>query len=251
MTPSNKKAPRILGLDFGDKTIGVSVSSLDMRVATGVTTIKRTSEDAFRPALKQLKEIIKNYGITHILLGEPRLLNGDKSVRCEKTHAFKEKLMRYFKNVSVELWDERLSTQAVMRVYEGRANDYKKHVDEMAAVYILQGYLDYRRSGMINEPIAWDNDDEDDDIVLYNDDGDELPLQILASREDPTGMYILALEGDEDDAEAAHFKLIPGEDDDMIFELIDEDHADFNHVVAMFKEDYETFGIDVDMDVEE
>jgi len=237
------KAPRFMGLDLGDKTIGVSVSSLDGRVATGVTTIKRTDENAFRPALKQLKDIIRKYEITHILLGKPLLLNGDEADRVEKTLAFKEKLLRYFKSISVELWDERLSTQAVSRVFEGRPGDYKNHVDEMAAVYILQGYLDYRRSGMINEPIAWDEND-DDDIVLYNDDGDELPLQILASREDPTGMYILAVEGD-DDEEVAHFKLIPGDDDDMIFELVDEEHESFQHVFNLFKDDYESLGIDI------
>ena len=238
-------APRFLGLDLGDKTIGVSVSSLDGRVATGVCTIKRTDEASFRPALKQLKEIIKKYGITHILLGEPKHLNGDESFRSEKSLVFKEKLMRYFKNIPVELWDERLSTKAVTRGFDGRAKDYKKHVDEMAAVYILQGYLDYRRSGMMNEPIAWD-DENDDDIVLYNDDGDELPLQILASREDPTGMYILAVEGDDDDAEVAHFKLIPGDGDDMIFELVDEDHELFDKVFALFKDDYESLGIEIE-----
>ena len=242
-----KKAPRFMGLDFGDKTIGVSISH-DMRVATGVTTIKRADENAIRPALKQLKEIIRKYEITHILLGNPLHLSGEVSERTEKTFAFKEKLLRYFKNISVELWDERLSTKAVTRVYEGRAKDHKKHVDEMAAVYILQGYLDYRRSAMVNEPIAWD-DNEDDDIVLYNDDGDEMPLQILSSHQDETGMYVLALDGDEDDEEVVHFKLMPGEDDEMIFELIDQEHVDFARVFKMFKEDYETLGVDVE-DVE-
>lgn len=98
---------------------------------------------------------------------------------------------------------------------------------------------------MINEPIAWD-ENEDDDIVLYNDDGDEMPLQILSSREDATGMYVLALEGDEDDAEVVHFKLIPGDEDDMIFELVDQEHDDFARVFALFKDDYETLGVDIE-----
>ena len=246
MIKPKKTAVKFMGLDFGDKTIGVSISH-DMRVATGVTTIKRTDETAFKPALKQLKEIIKKYEITHILLGNPINLSGEPSERTAKTIEFKDKLLRYFKNISVELWDERLSTKAVTRMYEGKKEDIKKHVDEMAAVYILQGYLDYRRQAMVNEPIAWD-ENEEDDIVLYSEDGDEMPLQILSSCEDESGMYVLALEGDEDDEDSgvAHFKLMPGDDDDMIFELIDQDHEDFKKVFTMFKDDYEALEIDIE-----
>ena len=237
------KLPIFMGLDFGEKTIGVSISSLDGKVATGVTTIKRPDEATIRPALKQLKEIIREYGVRHIVLGEPKNLDGSESVRLTKTIAFKEKLQRYFKSVSVELWDERFSTQAVTRVFEGNRKQYKKNVDEMAAVYILQGYLDNRRYGiMTNEPM----ETGDDDIILYNDAGDEMPLQILASREDPTGMYILALEGDESDPEVAHFKLIPSDDEDVIFELVDEEHEDFDRVFELFKDDYESLGIELD-----
>jgi len=132
---------RFLGLDYGDKTIGVAVS-LDGRVATGVTTIFRKDSAALRPALKELKVIMAEYSTTHIVLGYPLNLDGSESTRCTLTQAFKEKLERYFKSITVELWDERLSTLAVSRSFEGRSNKYHKHVDEMAAVYILQGFLD-------------------------------------------------------------------------------------------------------------
>ena len=140
------KPHRYLGLDFGDKTIGVSVSHLDGKVATGITTLTRPDEAALRPNLKALKAIIKEYDITHIVLGYPKHLDGRDSPRCAKTLEFKDKLGRYFKSITIELWDERLSTRAVSRTFEGNSKQYEKHVDEMAAVYILQGFLDSERN---------------------------------------------------------------------------------------------------------
>jgi putative Holliday junction resolvase len=131
-----------LGLDFGDKTMGVAVSSLNGTVAVGLTTLRRTAPEALRPNLKELKQIIREHKVTHILLGYPKYLHGEDSPRCLTTLAFKAKLERYFKSLPVILWDERLSTQAVARTFEGSADRYRQHVDEMAAVYILQGFLD-------------------------------------------------------------------------------------------------------------
>jgi len=141
-----------LGLDFGDKTIGVSVSSPNGRVATGVTTLTRPTADAIRTNLKELKVIIREYNVTSIVLGYPLHMDGNPSPRSEKTLAFKEKLERYFK-IPTMLWDERLSTRAVSRAFEGSLSNisnrtrFNKHVDEMAAVYILQGYLDFKILG--------------------------------------------------------------------------------------------------------
>jgi len=227
---------KFLGLDYGSKTIGVSVSSPSGKVATGVTTLTRTDENALRPSLKALKEIIRQYGITHIILGYPKHMSGDESERCQKTLIFKEKLNRYFKSIPVELWDERLSTAAVTRTFEGKQADYKKHVDEMAAVYILQGYLD-RRSNMENE----------NTIVLYDEDGNEIAMQILSSRQMGEATYVLvAEEDDEESAEVMHFKLIDDGDNDTIFEMVDEEHADFDSVFELFKDDYAELGIEIE-----
>ena len=131
-----------MGLDFGDKTIGVAISSLNGTVALGLTTLRRTSPEALRPNLKELKKIIQEHKVTLILLGYPKHLHGEDSPRCTETLAFKAKLERYFKSIPIKLWDERLSTQAVTRTFEGNAKKYRQYVDEMAAVYILQGFLD-------------------------------------------------------------------------------------------------------------
>jgi len=230
---------RFLGLDYGSKTIGVSVSSPSGTVATGITTLTRTDENTLRSNLKALKEIIRQYEITHIVLGYPKHMNGDESERCQKTLAFKEKLNRYFKSIPVELWDERLSTAAVTRTFEGKQADYKQHVDEMAAIYILQGYLD-RRSNMENE----------NTIVLYDEDGNEITMQILSSRQLDDATYVLvAEEDDEENAEVMHFKLIDDGDNDTIFEMVDEEHADFDRVFELFKDDYAELGIEIEDEI--
>lgn len=133
----NAPAPRFLGLDYGDATVGVAVSFGG--VATGVETIRRANPQAMKPTIARLGELIRQYGVTHIILGNPIHMDGKPSARSEKTHLFAEKLRRNFKRAVVEMWDERLSTQAVKRVLGERSR-----VDEMAAVYILQGYLDKR-----------------------------------------------------------------------------------------------------------
>jgi len=139
---------RCIGLDYGDKTIGVALGCPDSKVATGLETIRRTSIEALRPSINRLGEITATYGITHIILGYPINMDGSLSHRAEKTHDFRDKLKRNFKSIEVILWDERMSTQAVTRAFfadvsgsKKRRRTYSSHVDEMAAVYILQGYL--------------------------------------------------------------------------------------------------------------
>lgn len=145
----NSLALTYLGLDFGDKTIGVSVSSPNGRVAVGVTTLTRLTPDAIRSNLKELKSIIREYNVNEIVIGYPLHMDGGISHRAEKTLVFKQKLDRYFK-IPTHLWDERLSTRAVSRAFEGSLSNisdrsrFNKHVDEMAAAYILQGFLDFK-----------------------------------------------------------------------------------------------------------
>ena len=139
---------RYIGLDFGDKTIGIALGCPDSRVATGLETIRRTQAEALRASVNRIRELIAAYGITHIVLGYPVHMDGEVSPRAEKTLAFRDKLKRNFKSIEIILWDERLSTQAVTRAFfDGNSGSkkqretYLSHVDEMAAVYILQGFL--------------------------------------------------------------------------------------------------------------
>ena len=95
-----------------------------------------------------MAEIIKEYEVEKIVLGYPRNMDGSEGERCEKTMAYKQRLEKRFGGIPVELWDERLSTVAAQRFLHEADFDIKKSrgfIDKMAAVYILQGYLDYIR----------------------------------------------------------------------------------------------------------
>lgn len=135
---------RIMGLDFGEKTIGVAVSDPFGWTAQGIETIRREQEEAIKPSLNRLEGIIQQYGVEQIVLGMPKNMNNTMGPRAEKTLAFKEKLEKRF-SLPVIVWDERLSTMAAERSLleaDLSRDKRKKVIDKMAAVYILQGYLD-------------------------------------------------------------------------------------------------------------
>ena len=135
---------RILGLDFGSKTVGVAVSDELGFTAQGIRTITRKEENKLRKTCAELEGIIAEYRVEKIVLGLPKNMNNTEGERAEKTREFKEMLERRT-GLPVILWDERLSTAFAKRTLEeggvsaGRIKDY---VDKIAAVYILQGYLD-------------------------------------------------------------------------------------------------------------
>ena len=133
---------RILALDVGDKTIGVAVSDELGFTAQGVEVIRRTSpEQDFR----RLAEIVAAYGAEVIIIGLPKNMNGTIGPRGEAMQTFAADVSRRFPALAVKLWDERLSTVAAQRVLIAADVSRQKRrqvIDKMAAVYILQGYLD-------------------------------------------------------------------------------------------------------------
>lgn len=135
---------RIMGLDFGEKTIGVSMSDPFGWTAQGLETICREQEENIKSSLQRLEQIIKEYSVEKIVLGFPKNMNNTEGPRCEKTLLFKEKLENKFKLETI-LCDERLSTVGAERIlFQANVSraKRKKVIDKMAAVYILQGYLD-------------------------------------------------------------------------------------------------------------
>ena len=132
---------RILGLDFGSKTVGLAVSDELLLTAQGLEIIRRQSPNKLRQTLARIEAIIAEYQV-----GYPKNMNNTEGERCEKTKEFQEMLERRT-GLEVILWDERLTTvSADKHMMESgiRREDRKKYVDEIAAVFILQGYLDYR-----------------------------------------------------------------------------------------------------------
>lgn len=106
---------RILGLDYGDKTIGVAVSDPFGWTAQGVEIIRRTNENEYKKSLSRIAELIAQYEVEKIVLGFPKNMDNTEGPRCEKTRAFKERLEKRFQNIPVILWDERMSTIAAER----------------------------------------------------------------------------------------------------------------------------------------
>lgn len=136
---------RIMGLDIGDKTIGVAVSDIMGLTAQGVTTIKRIGK---KKDIEAIKKIIEEKQVNKIVSGLPKNMNGTVGPQGEKVQKFCE-LLKEETNLSIEFWDERLSTVAAERsLIEGnvRRENRKKVIDMLAAVIILQGYLDLQRN---------------------------------------------------------------------------------------------------------
>lgn len=135
---------RIMGLDFGSKTVGVAVCDPLGITAQTVETITRASENKMRQTLARIVQLIGEYEIERIVLGYPKNMNNTVGERGEKTQEFKVALERRT-GLEVILWDERLTTVAAERVLieSGvRRENRKKSVDQIAAAMILQGYLD-------------------------------------------------------------------------------------------------------------
>ena len=136
---------RILGLDYGTKTVGVAVSDELLITAQGVETIWRKSPSKLRQTLARIEELVNQYGVEKIVLGFPKNMNNTEGERCERTKEFKEMLEKRT-GLEVVLWDERLTTVAAdnsMIEMGIRREHRKEYVDEIAAIFILQGYLDY------------------------------------------------------------------------------------------------------------
>jgi len=137
---------RILGLDYGDKTVGVAVSDPLMLTAAPLETIVRPDEISIKKTIARLSEIIKEYEVRTIVLGYPRNMDGSEGFRCAKTNEFKARLERNFKRIDIILWDERLSTMFADRHLENVSKSKRDRViDQAAASAILQNYLDYIR----------------------------------------------------------------------------------------------------------
>ncbi|GKX31157.1 putative pre-16S rRNA nuclease [Vallitalea longa] len=135
---------RILGLDYGSKTLGVAVSDPFGWTAQGIETINRKEENNLKSTISRLGDIVNEYNIEKIVLGLPKNMNNTSGDRVDRTLYFKDRLIREF-GIPVETWDERLSTIGAKRsLLEADLSRKKQNkvIDKMAAVFILQGYLD-------------------------------------------------------------------------------------------------------------
>lgn len=133
---------RILGLDVGDRTVGVAASDLLLMTAQGVETIRR---ETLEKDLARLDELMKEYDAVRLVVGFPRNMNGTEGERCDFVRAFADAIREKRPDAEIVFWDERLSTVAAAKSLisaDVSRKKRKKVIDKMAAVFILQGYLD-------------------------------------------------------------------------------------------------------------
>ena len=139
---------RIMGLDYGSKTVGVAVSDALGLTAQGIEIVRRKSENKLRQTLARIEEIAKEYGVEKIVLGFPKHMNNDIGERAEKSLEFKEMLERRT-GLPVVMWDERLTTVSASRYLNEtntRGTARKGVIDTLSAQIILQNALDRLRA---------------------------------------------------------------------------------------------------------
>lgn len=136
---------RILALDFGARKIGLAISDELGLTAQGLETYYRSNK---RADLDHFRRVIKQYGVSELLMGLPLRMSGNEGMQAEKVHAFADDLRRKFK-LPVHLFDERLTSVEANRVLRETEMSIRRRaevVDQLAAVLILQAFLEYRRS---------------------------------------------------------------------------------------------------------
>ena len=135
-------AQNLLGLDFGDKTIGIAVSDKTKTIATPIMTLKRKG---IEKDIKILLSIFKEYNVGGVVLGLPLSLDGNENERTEKVRKFAKELS---KNIKVTFYDERYSSDVIYKELRKNSisrNKIKKKINQLAASYVLQGFLDNAR----------------------------------------------------------------------------------------------------------
>lgn len=140
---------RILGLDYGSRTVGVAVSDPLLLTAQGIETIERKEENKLRRTLARIEELCREYDVGKIVLGLPKNMNNTLGDRARISEEFREMLERRT-GLPVIMWDERLTTVSARRVLMEngvRRENRKKYIDKIAAVLILQNYLDMLSAG--------------------------------------------------------------------------------------------------------
>ena len=197
---------RILGLDFGSKTVGVAVSDELMLTAQGLEIVRRQSPNKLRQTLARIEQIVTEYQVERIVLGYPKNMNNTEGERCEKTKEFAQMLERRT-GLSVVLWDERLTTVAADRhmMESGiRRENRKQYVDEIAAVFILQGYLD---------SLAFQDPDT----------GESLAFFVVEETKVGGTHYLLATEEEDGDCDAYILKEVETKDEESVYVLVEDD----------------------------
>jgi len=226
---------RIMGLDYGTKTVGVAISDALKITAQGIETIQRKEENKLRKTCARIEQLIKEYEVEKIVLGFPKHMNNDVGERAEKSLEFKAMLERRT-GLEVVMWDERLTTVAAERTLiesSVRRENRKQYVDKIAAVFILQGYLDLLTEQMEKIKFAFGDGNGEDEFF------------VLEQTKINGATYILVTDSEEDDAECLILKETGVEEQtDKMYEIV-EDDTELLAVSKVFEELLEDVSIEM------
>ena len=217
-------------MDFGAKTVGVAISDPLLVTAQGIEIIRRKDENKLRQTLARIEELILAYQVEEIVLGLPKNMNDTLGARVELTNEFKEKLERRT-GLPVHMWDERLTTVAADKAMMEagiRRENRKEYVDKIAAVFILQGYLDLRSRKKQEEVSDWK-------IAFALEGAETAWFYVLEQTTIGGRHYILVTEEEEGDSDALILKEISDEKGtESTYEIV-EDDTELSAVAAVFE----------------
>lgn len=228
---------RLMGLDYGSKTVGVAVSDPLGLTAQGVETVWRKQENKLRQTMARIEELISEYQVERIVLGYPKNMNNTVGERAVKSLEFKEKLEKRT-GLPVVMWDERLTTAEAERTLMEtgvRRENRKQFLDQMAAVLILQGYLD--RMNMIRTKIM-------EKIKFQSEDG---IIEFFVEEQTTVAgiTYLLVSDSQDDEANAYIMKDVSEEgSEEASYEMVEDDEE----LVAISKV-FEQMLDDVDLEM--
>jgi len=260
-----RKEKRILGLDYGNRRIGVAVSDTLGLTAQALEIISRPNPIDHTSSLQRIQSIIKEYGIGAVVLGFPKNMDNSQGQQCEKVIAFMKQLQKKLPDLEIILQDERLSTLSAERVLDEigiSGKKRKQYVDKTAAVFILQNYLDKHYPNKpknnrniknntggnkmfedTNDIYPEEYEDDDDDytdlecITVTDEDGVDTDFAVIHELDHNNNKYIVLmkieeLDNDDEEGEAIIYKQ--GEENgELFFEEIDDD--EFLEVAEILK----------------
>ena len=212
---------RILGLDYGTKTVGVALSDELHITAQPLETITRKDANKLRKTYARIEELVKEYNVEKIVLGLPKNMNNTIGERGEDTLSFRDALVRRT-GLEVILWDERLTTVASEKVLMEsgvRRENRKKVIDQIAASLILPRYLDS----------LWEEQTmskKDSKILFLDDDGQEIEFNVIEQTTIAGQTYLLVEDceaSSEDESVVLIMKEGQLEDDDVSYEIVEDD----------------------------
>ena len=212
---------RILGLDYGTKTVGVALSDELHITAQPLETITRKDANKLRKTYARIEELVKEYDVEKIVLGLPKNMNNTVGERGEDTLSFRDALVRRT-GLEVILWDERLTTVASEKVLMEsgvRRENRKKVIDQIAASMILQGYLDSLQEEQTMSK-------KDSKILFLDDDGQEIEFNVIEQTTIAGQTYLLVEDceaSSEDESVVLIMKEVQLEDDYVSYEIVEDD----------------------------